>query len=129
MAYKAPRAPTYHMSEDQVRRALAELEARTWYLEMLGEAPDHSFEKIGERVGVSGEAIRQMSLRDMSESARDLRRAAQHRSASLLVEDEESVAAGWIVCHDMLRLNTSVEKFIEFLCTSLLGPILDSFPF
>ena len=122
MSYKAPRAPRYHMTEDQVRLALDELDKRKWFLCFLGEAPEHSFAKIAKRVGVSAEAVRKMSLRDMSPAARALRRASQYRSAALLLESEEIIAAGWIVCHDMLRLNTSVENFVEFL-GSPLSPI------
>ena len=84
-------------------------------------APDHSFEKIGARIGVSGEAIRRMALRDMSPPARALRLHAKLHSASLLGDSEEIIAAGWIVCHDMLRLNTSVENFVDFLSTFFLS--------
>lgn len=109
-----------HMNEAQISLALQLLEERESQLVDFGEPGDYSYEKIGQKVGVTGESIRRMDNRDMSPSARSERKLAQQRSSALLTVDEETIAAGWIVCHDMLRLDTSVETFCDFLRTYFL---------
>jgi hypothetical protein len=111
---------THHMSDAQINKAIQLLNSRQEMLEEVGECEGLSFAKIGEKVGTSGEAVRLLSLRDMSQTARAERKYAQYHSASKLSEAEADIAAGWIVCHDMLRLNTSVELFHAFLCPSFL---------
>lgn len=110
--------PHYHMTEAQISLALDLLEERHRLLPLIGEPGDYSFAKIASRVGVSPEAIRQLHLRDMTPEAQLSRKMNKLRSASLLSESEEIVAAGWIVCHDMLRLPTAVEAFCEYLRTT-----------
>ena len=109
------RKTTYHMSYKQIRLTLEQLEERKSSVELTGEAGDYSFAKIATRVGVSPEAIRLVSFRDMSPNAQLTRKMAQYQSASLMSQSDETVAAGWIVCHDLLRLNTSVEAFRSHL--------------
>lgn len=106
---------SYHMNEDQVELALALLEERKDNIANFGNPGDLSYVGIGKRVGVTGEAIRLVAGRDMSDAARQDRKSSQYRSASLLDLAEEVVAAGWIVCRDMLRKDTSVESFCDYL--------------
>lgn len=103
------------MNEEQIKLAMHFLEVRKEMLSEIGNVDEYSFDKIGVKVGVSGEAIRLLSRRDMSTAAQAARKEAQHSSASLLSDSQELIAAGWIICNDMLRLNTSVESFVDFL--------------
>ncbi len=112
------RKAVYHMEEPQISLALELLEERDRIISLIGDPGEYSFEKIAQQVGrVTGEAIRQLTLRDMSPSAQHDRKMNKLRSAALLNESDEVVAAGWIVCHDMLRLRTAVESFCEYVCT------------
>ena len=110
-------SPGNRMDDRQIQLTLTLLASRKEALRALGGPGDYSYEKIGRKVGVSGEAIRLLANRDMSEQARSERKMAQFRSASLLSEADEITAAGWIVCNDLLRLNTSVETFTDYLRT------------
>jgi hypothetical protein len=103
------------MNDEEIEIALSMLEVRKELMADVGSSDDYSYKKIGEKIGFSAETIRQLDKRDMSDCARKERQLAQFRSASLLTESEELTAAGWIICHDLLRLNTSVETFLAFL--------------
>jgi len=116
------------MTEEQIRLALALLVARKDIRAHTGASGDYSYDKIGAVVGVSGEAIRLLDQRDMSAIARNARKMAQYTSASHLSRMEELIAAGWVVCFDLLRLNTSVEAFAEFLSTGSLLSVINSMP-
>jgi hypothetical protein len=111
---------SYHFNEIQMEEALRLLEERERRI-AGGAEPGHptflSYAAIGSQVGATGEAVRLLAYRDMSPEARAARQLAKKRSAALLSLSDEEIAAGWIVCHDMLRLNTSVDCFSDYIRT------------
>lgn len=114
------RADHWHMSEEETKRALELLADRNLMIQINGvPGVDLSFEAIGHSVGHSGEAIRQLSSRDMDPLAIEARYNDKIHSKNILDSHKELIAAGWIVCHDLLRKCTSSVAFADYLRTSL----------
>lgn len=104
------------MTYDQTGEALKLLKERNEMINSCGETgPEYSFEAIGRKVGHTGEAIRLLSMRDMSLSAIEQRLDAKLYSKSILNHYDELIGMGWIVCHDLLRLDTSRAAYKEYL--------------
>ena len=77
----------YHMSENEIVIALGLLEERNKIIESCGDpGKEHSFDAIGAKVGHSGEAIRMLSMKDMSHDAVANRLNAKLHSRNLLTE-------------------------------------------